>query len=122
MPFKIIETELRGFASNTFSSKTKEELETPLREEIFSIAERSKIKCLPTFGTTLKSGSKEFVYIKPKSLRPEKVLNTTSREQEETTIIIKANLLILFTMVFSLLAKKYLRAILNVKLLNIFTF
>ena len=120
MPFKTIEVELREYASNTFSSKTKEAMDVPEREETFSRAGPSKIKCFPTFGITLKSGSNELVYNKPKSLSPEKALNTTRREQAETTIIINANRLILFTIVFELLAKKYLRAILNIKLLNIF--
>ena len=120
MPFKTIEVELREFASNTFSSKTKEAVDVPEREEALSRAGPSKTKCFPTLGITLKSGSNELVYNKPKSLSPEKALNTTRREQAETTIIINANRLILFTIVFELLAKKYLRAILNIKLLNIF--
>jgi hypothetical protein len=95
-------------------------VDVPEREETFSRAGPSKTKCPPTFGITLKSGSNELVYNKPKSLSPEKALNTTRREQAETTIIINANRLILFTIVFELLAKKYLRAILNIKLLNIF--
>ena len=122
MPFKIMEVELSEFANNTFSSRTTDEFEAPDKEDNFATLELSKTKYLPTLGTTLKSGSKEFVYINPKSLSPEKALKTTRREQDETTIIIKANLLILFTIVFSLLAKKYLRAILNVKLLNIFIY
>ena len=54
-----MDVELREFANNTFFSITIDELATPDKEGSFAILALSKTKCLPTFGKTLKSGSKE---------------------------------------------------------------
>ena len=86
-------------------------MDKPKPLEVVSDGDLSEVKKDPVWKTWLKQ--KDY-------LADERRENTTRREQAETSIIIYANRLILFTIVFELLAKKYLRAILNIKLLNIF--
>jgi hypothetical protein len=57
-------------------------------------------------GIIFRSGSKELVYAKPKSLSPAKALSTISKTAEAATIIKKAKPLILFTIVLESFEKK----------------